>query len=76
MPRNPKFKPNTKRIWIITEVVDGGRPGSTYVEADKARAEFDALVEELGYTRDHDFAYDADDADRNFVALDYVDIPA
>lgn len=69
-------KSATRRIWIITEVVEGGKPGSRYVPAETARAEFASLVEELGYERDDDHAWKSGDADRNFIALDWVDIPA
>lgn len=64
-----------KRIWIITEVVEGGKPGSRYVPAETARKEFDDMVKELGYTRDDDHAWDADDPDRNMIALDWIDVP-
>jgi hypothetical protein len=67
---------STKRIWIITEVVNGGQPSSRFVPADTIRQEFDTMVRDLGYLRDDDHAFNEFDPDRNHITLDYIDIPA
>jgi hypothetical protein len=67
----------TRRIWIITEVVEGGKPSSTYIpDEDNPRQKFKKMVKELGYSEDDDHAWDSNDPDRNFIALDYITIPA
>lgn len=65
----------TKRIYFITEVVEGGTPGAMYHDNQNIRDIFNTMVDELGYVRDDDHAYDPNDANRNHITLDYIDIP-